>query len=134
MDHSPPGAAPEVLPGELHLFGFPRAAAEVTVVRHSQAARLRRALLALAKFWGVGLLCVLIPIAHIVLVPTFFILGFVMAVRRFGEAASIVRVSGVCPRCAAPRVFEASGRLRGHARVLCPECRNELDLAVVEKI
>jgi hypothetical protein len=134
MEQTPPGAVPEILPGELHLFGFQRSPAEVIIVRHSQATRLRHGLLALAKFWGVGLLCVLIPIAHFVLVPSFFILGIVMAITRFGEGASVVRVSGVCPRCAAPRVFEASGRLRGHLKVVCPECRNELDVAVVERV
>lgn len=40
--------------------------------------RLKRALIVLAKCWGIALVCVLIPIAHFILVPGFLIAGFVM--------------------------------------------------------
>ena len=126
-----PAADPEVdtIAGTLHFFGFPRTAATVRVRRHDHGARLRRALVALAACWGLAVLCVLIPIAHFVLVPGFFLLGIALFVRRLGEGATIVAVQGTCPKCAAPRTFNASGRLQPQVKVQCPVCRNELDLA-----
>src|SRR6185503_7590772 len=82
MTPEPPTAGREVLPGALHLFGFPKVAAQVTVVRRSPADRMRRALLGLGTFWGIAILCVFIPIAHFVLVPSFLIIGIVVGVRR----------------------------------------------------
>jgi hypothetical protein len=100
------------------------------VVRRSPADRIRRALLGLATFWGVALLCVLIPIAHFVLVPSFVIIGVVVAVRRLRESASVVSVTGVCPRCGVERSFEGGGALRAESAVSCRVCHNQLELKV----
>jgi hypothetical protein len=117
-------------PATLHFFGFPDTKAEVAILRHAQPDRLKRALTALGACWGIGLLCVLIPIAHFVLVPSFFVLGIVLFVKRLGDQATMVGLSGTCPRCQATGPFEASGRLRARAKAQCGTCRNELDLAV----
>jgi len=85
--------------GTLHYFGFPDTAAQVAVVRHDPGARLRRGLLALAACWGLAALTVLVPIAHFVLVPGFFLLGIWLLVKRLGEDATIVSVAGDCPKC-----------------------------------
>ena len=121
---------PENLPGELYLFGFPRTPARVAVVRHTSAARARRALRVLALCWGLGVLAILVPIAHFVLVPGFVLLGIALAVGRLREAATIVGVSGACPRCGVERALEAGGRLRAETRAACPECHNTLALTL----
>jgi len=122
--------APETLPGSLHLFCFPDAPARVSIVRHDPGARMRRALMALAACWGLGLVSVLVPIAHFVLVPGFFVLGIVLAAARAREAASVLGAAGRCPRCDAERAFIASGRLREESKAQCPACRNELSLTI----
>jgi len=130
MTPESPTADREVLPGALHLFGFPKVAAQVTVVRRSPADRMRRALLGLGSFWGIAILCVFIPIAHFVLVPSFLIIGIVVAVRRLREGASVEAVTGVCPRCGVERSFEAGSALRAESTVSCRECHNQLELRV----
>ena len=89
----------ENLTGELALFGFPKHSARVTVARHAPAARTQRALKALAICWGLALATILIPIAHFVLVPGFFIAGIVLGLRKLNEPATVTEVGGVCPRC-----------------------------------
>jgi hypothetical protein len=126
----PPQSVTATCPGTLHFFGFANTVARVGVERHAHAARLKRALLTLGACWGIGALCVLIPIAHFVLVPSFFVLGIVLFMRKLGERASIVSVEGTCPRCKSTRPFIAGGKLKTSVKVQCPECRNELELAV----
>ena len=115
--------------GTLHYFGFPDTAVSVTVVRHDPGARLKRGLLALGACWGLAALTILVPIAHFVLVPGFFLLGIWPLVKRLGEDTTIQSVSGDCPKCGEPRTFIASGRLTPRVKVQCPVCRNELELS-----
>jgi hypothetical protein len=122
--------APESETGTLHYFGFPDTPARIVVARHDPGARLRRGLLALAACWGLAALTILVPIAHFVLVPGFFLLGIWLLVKRLGEDATVVSVSGDCPKCGEPRSFIASGRLTPRMKVQCPVCRNELELSV----
>lgn len=126
----PPQSVTATCPGTLHFFGFTNTVARVGVERHAYAARFKRALLRLAACWGIGALCILIPIAHFVLVPAFAVLGIVLFFRALGERASIVSVEGSCPRCKSTRPFIAGGKLMTSSKVQCPECRNELDLGV----
>jgi hypothetical protein len=121
---------PEILPGTLHLFGFPDVPARVTIERHDKRARTGRALKALGACWGLAVVSVIVPIAHFVLVPGFLVLGIVLALQRGREAASVRAVEGHCPRCNAERTFIASGALRAEMRAQCPVCRNELSLAL----
>ncbi len=114
----------------MHLFGYPDFAVDVRAVRHDAGARARRTLAALGACWGLALVSVLVPIAHFVLVPGFFVIGIVLAVRRMGEAASVLGAAGPCPRCAAAREFVASGPLRAQGKAQCPVCRNEFALTI----
>src|SRR5947208_1688279 len=47
----------------------------VTIHEFDREHRVRRAVAGLGKWWGVGLLTVLIPVAHFVLVPSFIAYG-----------------------------------------------------------
>jgi len=120
----------EIHPGTLHLFGFPDVPARVTVERHDSGERTRRALKALGACWGLALVSVIVPIAHFLLVPGFFVLGIVLALQRGREGASVRAVEGHCPRCNAERTFIASGALRSEMKAQCPVCRNELTLSI----
>jgi len=123
-------APTEQLTGELYLFGFAKTAARVTIARHAPGDRAKRAAQALAALWGVAALAILVPIAHFVLVPGFFVAGIVVGLKRLREAASVTGVEGTCPRCSEECVFEAGGRLRASSRASCPACHNQLDLAI----
>jgi hypothetical protein len=121
---------PATLEGTLHFFGFPDTAARVEIARHAHADRLKRAILTLAACWGIAALTVLIPIAHFVLVPSFFILGIVLFARRLGEHATFVGLTGTCPRCQATGPFEISGRAKAKATAQCGSCKNQLSLSI----
>src|SRR5438874_13795365 len=59
-----------------------RTVATVMVVSYERAQRVQRALRGLATWWGAALVSVLIPIAHFVLVPSFFLYGVYTFARR----------------------------------------------------
>lgn len=53
----------------------------------------------LAIFWGIALLCVLIPVFHFVLVPLFFFLGFYFARRGYKAEGQVLGGETTCPHC-----------------------------------
>jgi hypothetical protein len=124
MDH-------ETSQATLHFFGFPETAATVHFVRHDPGARTRRAVLALLACWALAAVTILVPIAHFVLVPGFFLAGIVLFVRRLREGETIVGVQGVCPYCKEERSFGAQGLMKSHLRVSCPVCHNQLEATVL---
>jgi hypothetical protein len=124
MDH-------ESAPATLHYFGFPETSANVHFVRHDPPARSRRAVLALVVCWALAAVTILVPIAHFVLVPGFFVAGIVLFVRRLAEGSTIVGVQGVCPYCKEERSFGAHGLMKSRFSVGCPVCHNQLDASVL---
>jgi hypothetical protein len=123
-----PGDAIDV-PVTLTVFGAPSAAAVATVGHRSLASRLGRAGMALGIAWLLAFPAIFFPVAHFVLVPGLVIGGVILAVLRLGEARTLVRVQGVCPRCGATLNLTPGGRFRLPRRVQCVHCRNELTLA-----
>ncbi len=115
------------LPFRLTLFDFTPTEAAVTVREYDPGERTRRALKVGGVFLGIAILCVLIPIAHFVLVPGFLILAIVMAARRLGQRRQIVRVHGRCPRCATDQDFMIEkAPLEGDIELTCNQCRNRV--------
>ncbi len=74
-------------PAEMHLTAF------------SQQEMKTRALKSMLTFWLIAAICVLIPIAHFVLVPGFFIGGIVVASRRWKTEEEGRDATGICPDC-----------------------------------
>jgi len=87
-----------------------------------------RALKALFKFWLIATVCVLIPVAHFILVPLFFIMGIYKASQLWHKGEDGLKVDGTCPACdntisvpldndpSLPQWFD------------CPECSEHLEL------
>ena len=84
-----------------------RAAGEVRIQHWGRPARLMRAAKALAALWGLALLSVVIPLAHFVLVPAFFIAGPIAAFRRLRQESGILGGEGACPACGRRMIIEA---------------------------
>ena len=59
----------------------------VTIQAFDREQRFRRAVAGLGKWWGIGLLTVLIPVAHFVLVPSFLAYGLWQFFQRLGGRA-----------------------------------------------
>src|SRR2546425_208190 len=87
-----------------------RTTATVRVVSYDRAQRVRRALKGLVTWWGVALVSVLIPIAHFVLVPSFFLYGVYTFARRLTADQVAMAGRGACPDCRAERALDVTGR------------------------
>jgi hypothetical protein len=114
------------------LTGFSGKAAHgrCTVVSFDRAARWWRALRSLGKWWGLTLVCVFIPVAHVLLVPAFVTFGLYQFVQRLGTTELAYDAHGTCPDCGAAQPLEIAPQWRAPQEVVCPTCRRGLTLSV----
>jgi hypothetical protein len=110
----------------LTAFGATPREATATIVSQAPGRRLTRALAVLGMFWGMALVGLFIPVAHVILAPTFVTAGIIMAVLRAREDHRLLGVHGECPRCGVDQRFAAGGRLSRDIRLDCPHCHNSL--------
>lgn len=85
----------------LTAFGYTPRPATALVIEQSPPERFVRTLAGLGMFWGFALVSLFIPVAHLVLVPTFLVGGIIMAVKRAREDRRLLLLRGACPRCGA---------------------------------
>jgi len=114
------------VPVALTAFGATPRDATATILSQAPGRRAARTLAALGACWGLALGGLFIPVAHFILVPTFFAAGIVMAVVRAREDRRLLAVRGPCPRCGVEQEFAAGGRLTRHVHLDCPHCHNSL--------
>jgi len=105
--------------------------ARLLVASFTRPARTRRALKGLAGFWGAMVVSVFIPIAHFVLVPTFFVVGIWQFVRRLKTQQLVRGAHGRCPDCGTEQDFELLSR-RFPQSVTCGSCHRGLTIAEAE--
>lgn len=117
-------------PRRLTLSGYHGTPAPATLVvaTFDAKARLRRALKGLAGFWGAMVVSVFIPIAHFVLVPSFFFIGIWQFLRRLRQSEQLRGAHGRCPDCGTEQHFEL-GSARLPQSVTCGSCHRGLTLA-----
>lgn len=65
----------------------------------TQRERLKRAFKILGILWGLGLVSILIPLAHFVLVPGFLLAGPPIAFYIYQITKMIAGGKGICPNC-----------------------------------
>ena len=116
------------IPATLSAFGAPPVHATATVQNQSPAERLRRTAAGIGLCAGLALVSLFIPVAHVILVPTFVGAGIAVAVVRAREDTRLLRVHGVCPRCATTQEFECGGRFTSTRSLDCPACHTNLTL------
>ena len=124
---------PEVLDASLTAFGSMPSHAEVSVARLTPGQRLTRGFRGAGTFWAIAGACIFIPGLHFVLVPGFLLIGVVTGVMRVGDAETVVRVHGVCPRCKFEQDFTAGNRFAPTWRLDCRACHNHLELALTDR-
>ncbi len=128
------------IPVELKFENYGTSEGTVVVHDRNPASRLSRGLIALAICWGIGAICIFIPLFHFVAVPTMVITGIVLFALRLREGVSIVEVRGYCPSCKEEKIFPAGGRFHDHRTVRCNQCAEKMELiehqpeAVPEKV
>jgi hypothetical protein len=92
---------------------------------YSPKDKAQRALKGLFGFWGLAAVSILLPVAHFVLVPVFFILAPIVAYIRYQADVVLEAVEMTCPECAQKAKFSKnSGSWPLHAP--CPLCLNRV--------
>ena len=94
----------------------------VTIHDFNRAQRSRRALRGVSTWWSAGLLSVLVPVAHFVLVPSFLLYGIWQFVQRVGTAELATDARGTCPDCGKEQLLELAPRWRSPQPVTCRFC------------
>jgi len=102
--------------------------AEMHVVSFTKQEQKVRALQALAMFWLIALICVLIPIAHFILVPGFLIGGIIVAKRRWNRDMEGIDANGSCPACSNNIRINLEKNAELPQWHDCPECGDALEL------
>ena len=128
----PPAESPAAL-RVLQLSGYhgQPSSAGLLVARFDAGQRMRRAVKGLAGFWGAMVVSVFLPVAHFVLVPSFFFVGIYQFFKRLRVSELVRGAHGVCPDCGAEQDFETGARLALPMSVRCAKCRRGLTLAEV---
>lgn len=101
---------------------------------YSARARAIRAARALALWWALALLSVLIPLAHFILVPLFLVTGPVMACKRYRAAEVSERVEGHCPLCHNPITIRLGPAEKPVLWKYCPVCQEPLSCGAVTPV
>lgn len=115
------------------LIGYSgRTAATVQVVSFNRTRRVQRALAGLGTWWGAGLVSVLIPVAHFVLVPSFFLYGAYTFARRLTTDELAVAGRGTCPDCGREQALDVVGRWIVPRTTSCRYCQRSLRVTANE--
>jgi len=102
--------------------------AEMHVTAFSPQEQKMRALKSLLGFWAIAAICVLIPIAHFVLVPGFLIGGAIVASRRWKTGEEGRDATGDCPACGNSICIQLDKSAELPQWHDCPVCSEPLEL------
>jgi hypothetical protein len=105
-------------------------AATLRIATFDAGQRLRRAVKGLLGFWGAMVVSVFLPVAHFVLVPSFFGIGIWQFVRRLRQAELVRGARGACPDCGAEQDFDLGAGRRFPQGVQCRSCQRGLTIAM----
>jgi len=105
--------------------------AEMHVIIFSQQEQKIRALKSMMIFWAIAALCILIPIAHFILVPGFLIGGIIVASRRWKVKEEGIEATGSCPACHNNICIKLDKSAELPQWKDCPECTDPLELQAV---
>jgi hypothetical protein len=103
--------------------------AQLKVIEFTKEQRIDRAAKRLGLFWGIGILCILIPFLHFFLVPSFLIVGIYALVTTLEEHKFILSADGLCPSCKKNISFRKLKYKLG-LKDVCPQCRQDLKISV----
>lgn len=91
------------------------------VLRHARGRRLKRAAAGLGLLWLAAAVSIFIPIAHLILVPGFFLGGIGLAVARWRRRDRFAAFEASCPVCGAPHLFDLEEAAELPRRLRCPD-------------
>ncbi len=102
----------------------------VTIHVFNRRQRWRRALAGLAKWVGMALLAVFIPVAHFLLVPSFLLYACWQGLQRLRTVELASGARGTCPDCGREQPLELAPSWSAPQSVTCHYCHRGLRLAL----
>jgi len=111
-------------------YDFKTRRLSILVTENVGTSRVKKILQNVFGLWGIGALCILIPLAHFVLVPTFLVLGIYFGFRALGYRYQIRSGSFACPNCE-NLISVQNSWFKDELRLRCESCGTQI---VVEKI
>jgi hypothetical protein len=93
--------------------------------------RSERALKVFGLCWGIGIFCIIIPLAHFILVPGFLLAGPIVAFFFYHQTDIVLDGSGPCPACGKPFKV-ARTRVQWPINDVCSECHNSVKIFPIE--
>jgi len=101
--------------------------ATMSIATFSERERKIRGIQSLLLFWSIATISVLIPIAHIILVPSFLIGGVVVAKRRWNRGEEGISAEGDCPSCTHAITIDLEKKAELPQWHHCPQCNDSLE-------
>jgi len=103
-------------------------AAEMHAIAFTKQEQKARALKTFLLFFLIASVCVLIPIAHFILVPGFLIGGIIAAKRRWNKDMEGIDAKGDCPYCNNHICIKLEKNAELPQWHDCPQCSDALEL------
>lgn len=122
---------PESVTREIHFKSQKTAAqcaARMHVTAFSDHEQKIRAIKSLLGLWGIAAVCLLIPVAHFILVPGFLVGGIIVASRRMKTAEEGIDAEGTCPACNNDIQIPLEKNAELPQWHDCPQCGDPLEL------
>lgn len=108
--------------------------ATATIETFTRRERWRRALAGLGKWWGIAVLSVFIPVAHFLLVPSFFLYGIAKFIGGLAGVEVTRDGRGRCPDCGEEQPLEIGPRWRAAQGITCRRCHRGLQLTPADSL
>ena len=102
--------------------------AKMWICSYNEKEQKVRAIKTLLKFWGIAALCILIPIAHFLLVPLFFIMGIAKSIKILHKAEDGLYAKGSCPSCEQHVKLNLENNANLPQWIDCPNCKEAIEL------
>lgn len=99
-------------------------------IRFNSSDRVLNAAKVLGVFWLIALITVFIPIAHFILVPSFFIAGPIMAFLRYRATSACKKITTRCPSCNKDVEIALEANVRLPMYTYCPACDAGLKIEI----
>lgn len=104
-----------------------KASGEVTTEHWEAKERSKRALKIWGICWGIALFCVIIPILHFFLVPSFLLAGPIAAFFVYQQSDAVLGGKSTCPHCGKP--FEvARMKIKWPLDDICANCHSAVKI------
>lgn len=106
-------------------------AGEIRIQKWNPSERTRRAIQKWGLVWGVGLVCVFLPLLHFILVPLCILIGPFAGYWFYKREKSFLGGTARCPECG--KDFSLSKSLKLPMRDVCSECRASVKVEEVSQ-